>query len=58
MDYVIEYVKIKKASNNIIALINQIRLYKKLYLLCELIRMNGGKKTDCYFNEIEASGIR
>ena len=58
MDYVDEYVKIKKLPNEIIVPINQMRLYKKLYLLYKLIGINRDEKTDYYLNELDISGIR
>jgi len=58
MDYMAEYIKVKKLPNEIIALINQMRLYKKLYLPCELIGMNGDEKTESYLNGLDTSRIR
>ena len=58
MDYMDEYIKVKKLLNEIIAPINQMRSCKKLYLLCELIGMNGSEKTEYYLNKLDTSGIR
>ena len=58
MDYVDEYVKVKKLPNEIIAPINQMRVYKKLYLPYKLIGINRGEKIDYYLNELDTSGIR
>ena len=45
MDYAKEYVKEEQIDENNITIINHIRLYKRMLIPCELVRMNGDKRT-------------
>jgi len=53
MDLAIEYVQSNRLSEKIIALINHVRLYKKIILPCELVGLIGDKATKCLRNELE-----
>ena len=48
MDLILEYMKEMKDRNKILNKINQERLYKKDYLLFELLGMKGQHKTKCF----------
>ena len=58
MDYIQIYVENRKLSINIIPPINHIRMYKKMYLPCELIGLCGNKKTREFREGLETSSIR
>ena len=45
MDFVREYVTQLKLNESIIAPINQVRIFKRMYLPCELIGLNGNRLT-------------
>jgi len=55
MDYAIEYAKEKEMDEKIIPLINHVRLYKRIILLCELVGLKGREETKSYKNELERS---
>ena len=48
MEYANEYGRIQKWKSDFIADINHIEIYKKCYLLYELVRMFGQQITDYY----------
>ena len=48
MEFIAEYVKEKGLKNNFIDQINHIRLFKKVILLEEIIRVRGSATTECY----------
>ena len=58
MDWVKEYVKNKKIPSDKIAKINYVQIYKKIYLLCELVGSNGSKETNCKKYPFEKSCTR
>jgi len=45
MDFAKEYIEVTQQDIKWIATINHVRLYKKMILPCELVGMNGGKRT-------------
>ena len=55
MDYAIEYAKEKEMDEKIIPLINHVRLYKRIILLCKLVGLKGREETKSYKNELERS---
>ena len=44
MDMVVEYIRNQEFRSEIIALINQVRIYKRMMLPCELIGFQGSNK--------------
>jgi len=54
MDYAISYVKERKLNPKIIAPINHVRQFKKMFLPCELVGLRGNVKT-YQFTSLEAS---
>ena len=54
MDLATSYVKEEKLNPNIIAPINQVRLFKKMFLPCELVGLKGNVKTH-QFTSLEAT---
>ena len=45
MDYVIKYMESEELKDKIIAPINQVRIYKRMFLPCELVEFNSEKIT-------------
>ena len=58
MDLAAAHAESKNMSEKIIAPINQVRLFKKVILPCELVGLLGNKKTKCFNRVIEASSTR
>ena len=58
MDYAKQYCDLNKINNKEMAKINQIRLYKKVYLLYELVGMTGCKMLEYYYNINKQNLIR
>ena len=56
MDLVHEYIKVGKLSKNLHAVSNQVRLFKKMNLPCELVGLLRNKETEACRNE-EACSI-
>ena len=57
IDYITQYVEEEKLSTKIIPSINYIRMYKKMYLPCKLIGMNGRSETREMISPLEKSCI-
>ena len=58
MNKVVQYMEQMKIKNKIIAPINQMWLYKKYYLPCELVGMNSNTKTKYFLDRNKKSCIR
>jgi len=41
MDYAIKYIEKQNLKSKILAPINQMRIWKQMYLPCELVRIRG-----------------
>ena len=54
MDYAVTYIKEQKLDPKLIAPINHVRNYKKMYLLCELVGINGTRRI-YQFNNVEST---
>lgn len=57
MDLATEYVISKKLSEESIAPINHVRLFKRMILPCELVGLMGNCKTKCFHNVLEVSSL-
>ena len=55
MDYIKTHVKEKEKKIEIIVSLNHVRLYKKIILPCELVAIEGNKKTRELRNPLESS---
>ena len=51
MDLVHKYIKVGKLSENLHTVLNQVRLFKKMNLPCELVGLLGNKETEACRNE-------
>ena len=58
MNYANTHVTIMQLPTNTIEHINHVRLWKKLFLVFELIGTNGNKMTNCYDKDDEQSCIK
>jgi len=58
MEYVMVYIQEMNNSTKVVPPINHIRLYKRIYLLCELVRMSGRIKTYEFIKDEEKSFLR
>ena len=56
MNYVIEYIISKELNKVKYDQINHVRLYKKILIPAKIVRVEGGRKTECYCN-FEATSI-
>jgi uncharacterized protein with PQ loop repeat len=57
IDFVVKYIEEMKLKYNTIQSLNQMRIFKKMYLLYELVELDGNSITTTYTNEEECSGI-
>ena len=57
MDYTTKYVNEQKLKNDILVPINQMRIWKGLYLPCELIGVNGRERTKVFCEVNRKSSI-
>ena len=57
IDYVVEYINKLKLEEKKIHLLNQIRIYKRMYLPCELVSVDRIRKTTVNTNIIEQSRL-
>ena len=48
IDYVMKYVNEQKLKNDILTPINQMRIWKRVYLLCKLVGVNGRERTKAF----------
>ena len=48
IDLAHEYIETYKHNNNLHAILNQVRLYKKINLPCELVGLLGSGETEAY----------
>ena len=51
MNFTIRCIKELNRSNNILVPLNQVRLYKKMYLPCKLIDINRDSKTKEFYKK-------
>ena len=56
MDYIVKYIKCEKLETGILAPINQIRIWKRVYLPYELVGLDGIEQIR-EFQEIEAKSL-
>ena len=55
MDIVWQYTKQKEKQREVVNLINHIRLYKRVYLVSEILGLKGETSIKCYCYELEKS---
>jgi len=58
MDYAIQFTKSNQEFENSIQIINHVRIFKQMLLPCELVGLNGNKRTFEFRNSLERSCIR
>ena len=58
MIYAREYVREETKDIEIIKLLNHVRLYKGIFLPCELVGQNGKEQTSAYRNNLEIGQIK
>jgi len=51
------YIQQTNQKNNILQKINRVHIHKKILLPFELVSIDGGTPTNCYYNESECSSV-
>jgi len=57
MDYTVIYLSNYKDKAKKLEQINNIRIYKRMYLLIELVRVNGFQTINSFWNDNKVSSI-
>ena len=58
MAYAREYAKEEQLNSKTVMSLNHVRLYKRIFLPCELIGQNGKEQTSAYRNDNEKGQIK